>query len=187
MPSTPSSSTPLRSFFYLLLLGVVLLTLAIVVRSGILEMKTHDEPINSAMRSAMAEERPQLSTEDSLEIDRLYPTAHRTESGLLYLVRDPGAGTATPRPGDMVTVHYAGRLLNGTAIDSSYQGGAPLTFRIGEGHVIAGWEEAIHTMKKGEKRTLIIPYWLGYGTSGRPPTIPPASTLVFEVELLDFQ
>ena len=187
MPSSPSSAAPLRSFFYLLLLGVALLTLAIVVRSGIFELKTRDEPINSAMRSAMAEERPQLSTRDSLEIDRLYPTAQKTQSGLRYLVRDPGTGTATPRPGDMVTVHYAGRLLDGTAIDSSYQGGAPLSFRIGEGHVIAGWEEAIRTMRKGEKRTLIVPYWLGYGTAGRPPAVPPASTLVFEVELLDFR
>jgi FKBP-type peptidyl-prolyl cis-trans isomerase len=187
MPLVPSSSPPLRSFFYLLLLGAVLLTLAIVVRSGIFEVKTRDEPINSAMRSAMAEERPQLSTKDSLEIDRLYPTAHRTESGLRYMVRALGTGTATPRPGDLVTVHYAGRLLDGTAIDSSYQGGVPFTFRIGEGHVIAGWEEAIRTMKKGEKRTLIIPYWLAYGVGGRPPTIPAAATLIFEVELLDFR
>ncbi len=187
MPSSSSSASPLRSFFYLLLLGVVLLTLAIVVRSGILELKTHDEPINSAMRSAMAEVRPELSTQDSLEIDRRYPTAHRTDSGLRYVVRNPGTGTATPRMGDLVTVHYAGSLLDGTAIDSSYQGGAPLTFRIGEGHVIAGWEEAIRTMKKAERRTLIIPYWLAYGASGRPPTIPPSATLVFEVELLDFR
>ncbi|MGD1032159.1 MAG: FKBP-type peptidyl-prolyl cis-trans isomerase [Opitutaceae bacterium] len=186
--SPPSQSAPpLRSFFYLLLLGVVLLTLALVVRSGIFEVKTHDEPINSAMRSAMSEVRPVLSTKDALEIDERYPTAQRTESGLRYLVRAPGTGTATPRPGDLVTVHYAGRLLDGTPIDSSYQGGVPFTFRIGEGHVIAGWEEAIRNMKKGEKRTLIIPYWLAYGAEGRPPTVPPASTLVFEVELLDFR
>jgi FKBP-type peptidyl-prolyl cis-trans isomerase len=187
MPLPSLSAPPLRSFFYLLLLGVVLLTLALVVRSGIFELKNHDEPINSAMRSAISEVRPELSTADSLEIDRLYPTAHRTESGLRYVVRALGSGTATPKPGDLATVHYAGRLLNGTPIDSSYQGGVPFRFRIGEGHVIAGWEEAIRTMKKGEKRTLIVPYWLAYGVDGRPPTIPPASTLVFEVELLGFQ
>jgi len=187
MSQSSQSTPPLRSFFYLLLLGVALLTLAIVVRSGMFEVRTHDEPINSAMRAAMAEERPQLSTKDALEIDQLYSTAHVMQSGLRYLVRDPGTSTATPKPDDLVTVHYAGRLLDGTPIDSSYQGGVPFTFRLGEGQVIPGWEEAIRTMKKGEKRTLIIPYWLAYGAQGRPPTIPPASTLVFDVELLDFK
>jgi FKBP-type peptidyl-prolyl cis-trans isomerase len=55
------------------------------------------------------------------------------------------------------------------------------------GAVIKGWDEALLTMRKGEKRTLIVPYWLGYGIPGRPPGIPPRSTLVFEVELVDFR
>lgn len=179
--------TPLRSFFYLLLLGVVLLTLALVVRSGIFEVRTADEPINSSMRAALAEGRPELSTQDSLSIDRLYPTAAKEKSGLRYLVHAPGAGRATPRVGDTVTVHYAGRLLDGTAIDSSYQGGADLSFQVGVGQVIQGWDEAILSMKRGEKRTLIIPPWLAYGTTGRPPAIPPNATLVFDVELRDFK
>ena len=181
------ANSPLRSFPYLVLLGVALLTLALVVRSGIFEVKTRDEPINSAMRASLAQSQPELSTADSLEIARVFPTAHVTASGLRYVVRAPGSGAATPRPGDEVTVHYAGRLLNGAPIDSSYQGGAPFTFRIGEGRVIAGWEEAIRTMRKGEKRTLVIPYWLAYGTAGRPPAVPPAATLVFDVELLGFR
>ena len=176
-----------RSFFYLLLLAVILLTLALVVRSGWFELRTTDEPINSAMRSALAREQPELSTQDSLAIDRFYPTAHVLKSGLRYLVRAPGTGARTPKPGDTVTVHYAGRLLGGAAIDSSYSGGVPFTFQVGTDQVIAGWDEAILTMKKGEKRTLIIPYWLAYGSNGRPPTIPPRATLVFEVELLDFK
>jgi FKBP-type peptidyl-prolyl cis-trans isomerase len=53
--------------------------------------------------------------------------------------------------------------------------------------VIPGWDEAFQTMRKGEKRTLIIPYWLGYGAAGKPPSIPPKATLVFEVELLDIR
>lgn len=180
------AATPLRSFFYLLLLGVVLLTLALVVRSGIFEVKTADEPINSAMRAALAQERSELSTRDSLLIDRLYPTAAKEKSGLRYLVRAPGVGRATPRTGDTVTVHYAGRLLDGTAIDSSYQGGADLRFRAGVGQVIKGWDEAILSMRKGEKRTLIVPPWLAYGSAGRPPAVPPDATLVFDVELRDF-
>jgi FKBP-type peptidyl-prolyl cis-trans isomerase len=108
-------------------------------------------------------------------------------SGLLYVVRDPGTGNATPREGQEVIVHYDGRLLDGTRIDSSYERGAPYTFRLGTGAVIQGWDDALLTMKKGEKRTLIIPYWLGYGISGRAPKIPPRTTLIFEVELLDFR
>ena len=176
-----------RSLFIILLLGVALLTLALVVRSGWFEVRNNDEPINTAMRASLAQERPELTTNDSLTIDRLYPTALKKRSGLRVVVRAPGAGAATPKAGDQVTVHYAGRLLDGTAIDSSYKGGVPFTFQVGTGQVIKGWDEAIMTMKKGEKRTLIIPYWLGYGAAGRPPTIPPKATLVFEVELLDFK
>jgi FKBP-type peptidyl-prolyl cis-trans isomerase len=177
----------MRSFFYLFLLGIVLLTIAIVVRSGILARKDPGRPINSAMREALAEEAPQWSEADATLIRQKYATAHRLRSGLLYVVRDPGTGISTPGEGQEVIVHYEGRLLDGTMFDSSRQRGAPYTFRLGAGAVIQGWDDALRTMKKGEKRTLIIPYWLGYGVSGRPPVIPPRATLVFDVELLDFR
>ena len=176
----------MRSTTYLVLLGLCLLTLAIVVRSGIFARKNPGEPINSAMRSAMAETSPQLSTEDALEISRKYPTAYKTPSGLMYINRDPGRGGATPRVGDTVVANYDGRLLDGTPFDSSYKAGHPFTTQVGVGRVIKGWDEALLTMRKGARRTLIIPYWLGYGEAGRPPVIPPRATLVFEVELVDF-
>lgn len=176
----------MRSFIYLVLLGLILLTLAIVVRSGIFARKNPGEPINSAMRAALAETSPQLSTEDALEIARKYPTAYTMPSGLMYISRAPGTGTATPRVGDTVVANYDGRLLDGTPFDSSYKTGRPLTFQVGVGKVIKGWDEALLTMKKGARRTLIIPYWLGYGEAGRAPFIPPRATLVFEVELVDF-
>ena len=102
-------------------------------------------------------------------------------------MRDPGTGNSTPRSGQEVVVNYDGWLLDGTPIDSTRQRGAPYTFRLGAGAVIQGWDDALLTMKKGEKRTLIIPYWLGYGLSGRPPVIPPRATLIFDVELIDFR
>ncbi len=177
----------MRSTFYLFLLGIVLLTIAIVVRSGMLARKEPGRPINSAMREAMAEEAPQWSEDDTSIIRAQYATAHRLHSGLLYVVRDPGTGSQTPRLGQEVIVHYDGRLLNGTPFDSSRQRGAPYTYRLGSGAVIQGWDDALLTMKKGEKRTLLIPYWLGYGIAGRPPVIPPRATLVFDLELLDFR
>ena len=158
----------MRSPFYLVLLGIALLTLALVVRSGMLASKHPDEPISSAMRAAMAETSPQLTTEDATTIRKDFPTAYTTASGLMYINRAPGTGTATPKVGDMVTVSYSGRLLDGTPFDSSAAHGHPPTFEVGTGKVIKGWDEAILTMKKGARRTLIIPYWLGFGDATRP-------------------
>ncbi|HVU25093.1 MAG TPA: FKBP-type peptidyl-prolyl cis-trans isomerase [Opitutus sp.] len=178
----------MRSFFYLLLLGVALATLAIVVRSGLLARKHPGQPINSAMRAALEDEgTPELPAADADFIRQNFPTAHLTPSGLRYLVRDPGTGTATPHFGQEVIVNYDGRLLDGTRFDSSFQRGVPFTFHLGTGAVIKGWDEAFLTMHKGEKRTLIIPYWLGYGTTGHGRSIPPRATLVFDVELIDFR
>jgi FKBP-type peptidyl-prolyl cis-trans isomerase len=178
----------MRSKIYLVLLGVVLLTLAIVVRSGMLMSKNPGEPINSAMRSAMAENAPQLSSEDAYQIRKSYPTAFTTQSGLMYVSHAPGTGTASPRIGDTVEAQYSGKLLDGTPFDSSFShGGAPFKFQVGTGQVIKGWDEAFLTMRKGARRTLIIPYWLAYGAAGQPPRIPAHATLVFDVELVDFR
>lgn len=175
------------SWFYLLVLGLGLLTLGLVVRSGMMAAKDPGEPINAAMRAALAAERPELSTHDALLVDQLYPTAHQLTSGLRYLVRDPGTGWRTPRMGDFVVVRYTGRLLGGAVFDSSDRHGGTITFHAGVGDVIKGWDEVITQMKKGEKRTLIVPWWLAYGEAGHPPAIPPKATLVFDIELVDFQ
>lgn len=118
------------------------------------------------------------------EISNRYPGAVSTPSGLKYVVLKEGTGTASPNWGQAVTVHYQGTFLNGKIFDSSILRNEPATFKIGQ--VIEGWNEALLTMKKGEKRTLIIPYQLGYGIQGYPGVIPPKSTLIFDVELLDF-
>lgn len=118
------------------------------------------------------------------EIDNRYPGAIKTSSGLKYVVIKEGSGDKSPKYGQNVTVHYQGTFLNGKIFDSSILRGEPATFKIGQ--VIEGWNEALQTMKKGEKRTLIIPYQLGYGIHGYPGVIPPKSTLIFDVELLDF-
>ena len=177
----------MRSIFILLLLGAILITAALVTRSGLLARKNPGRPINSAMREALNRQQPQLSSEDEMRLMQQYSTAHKLPSGLRYVTRAPGTGDATPRIGDEVIAHYEGRLLDGTMFDSSYRKGVPFTFRVGTGAVIAGWDEAFQSMKKGEKRTLIIPYWLAYGEKGRPPSIPGKATLIFEVELLDWR
>lgn len=118
------------------------------------------------------------------EIKNRFPNAVSTASGLKYVVEKPGDGKGCPKFGQKVTVHYTGTLLDGRMFDSSVYRGEPATFEIGQ--VIEGWNEALVTMSKGEKRTLIIPPELGYGIHGYPGVIPPDSYLIFEVELLSF-
>lgn len=124
--------------------------------------------------------------EDAInQIKEQWPDAITTPSGLKYVVVEEGSGD-TPNIGDTVTVHYTGKLLDGKKFDSSVDRGQPIDFPVGRGQVIQGWEEALLGMKKGEKRVLIIPSDLGYGPQGRGP-IPPNATMVFDVELINFQ
>lgn len=109
-----------------------------------------------------------------------------TPSGLKYVDLVEGTG-ATPQRGQRVVVHYTGTLENGTKFDSSFDKNQPYDFVLGRDPVIKGWEEGLATMKVGGKRKLIIPPHLGYGVTGDPPRIPPYSTLIFEVELLDIK
>ncbi len=117
-------------------------------------------------------------------VKKAYPDAIETKSGLKYIVTKAGDGKASPKMGQQVTVHYEGKLLDGTLFDSSIKRGEAASFGIGQ--VIEGWNEALMTMTKGEKRTLIIPPELGYGEMGYPGVIPPNAYLVFDVELLSF-
>ena len=95
----------------------------------------------------------------------------------------PGKGAAA-KTGDTVKVHYTGTLLSGKKFDSSVDRNEPFEFKLGAGGVIRGWDEGVVGMKVGGKRKLTIPYDMAYGVEGRPPTIPPKATLVFEIELL---
>jgi cyclophilin family peptidyl-prolyl cis-trans isomerase/FKBP-type peptidyl-prolyl cis-trans isomerase len=118
------------------------------------------------------------------EIEQRWPSARISDTGLRSVVLEPGSGTTSPRYGQRVTVHYRAERLNGLIFDSSYQRGQPATFEIGT--VIDGWNEALISMKRGEKRILIVAPELAYGERGYPGVIPPNEFLVFEVELLDF-
>ena len=108
-----------------------------------------------------------------------------TASGLRMIIHKEGNGKI-PVTGQTVSVHYSGILEDGTKFDSSVDRGQPFRFPLGQGRVIKGWDEAIALMSKGEKRTLIIPPKLAYGEKGRSK-IPPNSTLIFEIELIDFK
>ncbi|HBT97574.1 MAG TPA: peptidylprolyl isomerase [Desulfobulbaceae bacterium] len=139
----------------------------------------------STLESRREERAKAAVLEQARLVEKNWPKAITTKSGLKYVVTKEGEGEATPKPGDRVAVHYSGRLLDDQEFDSSYKRGEPIEFAVGQGQVIKGWDEALLSMKKGEKRTLIIPSELGYGPDGRGP-IPPNAVMILYVELVDF-
>jgi len=167
----------------LVIFGLFLAFIAFQARTGIFRRANPGEPANKYMRQVM--ENPQLSEADAAILRERYGTAHVNPSGLRYLERAPGEGPP-PGLGAELVVQYEGFLLDGTKFDSSRDRGAPFVFRVGTGRVIKGWDEAFLTMKKGARRTLLIPWWLGYGQEGKG-SIPPRTTLRFEVELLEIR
>lgn len=97
----------------------------------------------------------------------------------------PGDGKTFPKTGDIVSIHYVATLEDGSVFDSSYDRGRPFVVEIGTGKVIQGWDEGVPLLSQGEKAILTTPPDLAYGDNGVPPLIPPNSTLIFEMELLE--
>lgn len=142
---------------------------------------TGDIPPNSTLRFEVEvlDVTPGLRPYDVKGLDTV-----KTTSGLKYIMVSSNKEEVKASTGDKVKVHYTGYLLDGKIFDSSVERGTPFEFQLGKGMVIPGWDEAIALMHKNEKARLIIPSNLGYGDRPAGP-IPPGSTLVFDVELVD--
>ena len=149
------------------------------------DQKAFDALLKKTAGAGQAKDKAEADKQQAT-IKQKWPKAISTPSGLMYVVTKEGTGDATPKKGATVTAHYTGSLLNGSKFDSSLDRNQPFKFPVGMGRVIKGWDEAFMGMKKGEKRTLIIPPALAYGSQGAGGVIPPNATLVFDVELLDF-
>ena len=119
---------------------------------------------------------------DFLEANAKREGVVQTKSGLQYEVLSEGKGERSPKATDTVLCHYEGRLLSGKVFDSSYERNQPAEFGLNQ--VIPGWTEGLQLMSEGAKYRFYIPYLLGYGEQGAGPSIPPYSTLIFDVELI---
>lgn len=171
----------MRTYGILLILGLVLAFIAFQARTGIFRRANPGPPANKYTREMMEEKR--LKADEQEVIAHRYAQAAVTSSGLRYLVRSPGAGDP-PSVGAEVSVAYEGRrLVDDTVFATSHGREAPAQFRVGTGAAIKAWDEAIATMRPGEKRTLIVPPWLA-AENRVPAPIPPHMTLVFDVELI---
>ncbi len=127
-----------------------------------------------------------FSWEELNTIDEKWPQAKATTTGLRYIVLQEGRGDL-PRPGDTVKVLYKGMFFDGRTFDQALDPAQPFTFRLSRGQIIEGWEEGISAMRVGEKRILIVPADLAYGSRGQPPRIPRQTSLVFEVEVIGIE
>ena len=147
--------------------------------------KSHEERI-AKMKEEHAEETAVAAQQLAEYLAKNNIEVEPTESGLYYVVTEAGNGEK-PEVGQIVKVHYTGKLLDGTVFDSSVERGEPISIPIGVGQVIPGWDEGIQLMSKGEKGVLYIPYYLAYGDRQVGDKIAPFSNLMFEVELVDFE
>lgn len=151
------------------------------------ELKMQPEEAQKTLNEYLTNLQKELETkakaagEQFLQDNKKKPEVKETASGLQYVVEKEGEG-AQPTATDEVTVHYTGKLLDGTVFDSSVNRGEPATFPLNR--VIPGWTEGVQLMKEGAKYTFFIPSDLAYGAQGVPNAIPPHSTLIFEVELI---
>lgn len=134
---------------------------------------------------ALHAQREKLPPADLEYVEKTWPAAKKTQTGIRYVVLQAGSGE-TPKPGDKVNVLYEGRLLDGKVFDSAKDPAQPFTFRVRRDMVIEGWDQILQLMRKGDKWLVIIPPELAYGTRGQPPKIGRNATLVFEMELISF-
>lgn len=137
----------------------------------------------------MSVEVEKMETDQQLNVPELdaVDITDAQDKGVLKKIITPGEGHDTPCKGNRVSVHYTGKLLDGTKFDSSVDRGEMFEFTLGKGEVIKAWDIAVATMKKGEKCIIVCHPNYAYGSKGSPPKIPENATLVFEVELFNWQ
>jgi FKBP-type peptidyl-prolyl cis-trans isomerase len=154
-----------------------------IVREGAEAEKYNAVEAFRQFEGAGAKREEQARKQADQEMEEIAAGFDKTESGLKYKIINKGAGTKAEK-GKTVSVHYKGMLPNGKVFDSSYERKNPIDFKLGEGQVIAGWDEGIQMLQVGDKARFVIPSHIAYGSAGAGGVIPPDATLVFDVELM---
>lgn len=158
---------------FLLLTVVIIFGIFLLLSSGNNKSKNANRDSDPAIQGSTSVNDPYTATSTGEDVDEL--KIEITQEG-------EGEGATA---GDLITVNYEGRLLDGTKFDSSFDRGQTFQFELGAGKVIDGWDQGLEGMKVGERRTITIPSELGYGSYGNPPKIPGGSALVFDVEMVE--
>jgi FKBP-type peptidyl-prolyl cis-trans isomerase len=135
---------------------------------------------------ALPAQREKLPPQDLEFVEKTWPKAKKTTTGLRYVVLEQGSGPLV-KAGNNVSVLYEGRTLDGKVFDKTPDREHPFMFRVAREQVIPGWDQILQLMHAGEKILVIIPPELAYGTRGKPPTIGRNATLVFEITLLEIR
>ena len=170
----------MKKIFTILMAAGLLMGMAGCNNSNTSSEQTTEETTTEAENGQEIKDNATIGRE-FLEENAKNDSVVQTASGLQYMVLKEGKG-AKPGPTDEVTVHYTGRLINGTVFDSSVERGEPATFPLNK--VIPGWTEGLQLMSEGAKYRLFIPSELAYGEKGAGEQILPNSTLIFDVELI---
>lgn len=157
---------------FVVVAGVAIVAVGILFSRSMPENESVQKSQNNQVsNTSMTQDQPSANTVSELNIE----------------TTKEGTGDRVVKSGDTISVHYTGRLTDGTKFDSSVDRGMPFTFTIGAGQVIKGWDEGLLGMKVGEKRTLTIPADKGYGATGAGGVIPPNATLIFDTELVSIK
>ena len=157
---------------FVVVAGVAIVAVGILFSRSMPENESVQKSQNNQVsNTSMTQDQPSANTVSELNLE----------------TTKEGTGDRVVKSGDTISVHYTGRLTDGTKFDSSVDRGTPFTFTIGAGQVIKGWDEGLLGMKVGEKRTLTIPADKGYGATGAGGVIPPNATLIFDTELVSIK
>lgn len=173
---------------FILVLVAVLIVGGIVVYTQRGAQSVEESPVVDTSTSLEVDKVPTTPNVTSNDKKQMEPETITTDTGLKIQTLAQGTGEGA-KAGNTVVVNYTGMLENGTVFDSNvdpkFNHVEPFAFPLGAGRVIAGWDQGVAGMKVGEKRRLIIPSELGYGSRGAGAMIPPNATLIFEVEVTD--
>ncbi|MDP5099137.1 MAG: peptidylprolyl isomerase [Crocinitomicaceae bacterium] len=151
------------------------------------KLKIADREAKAEMAKIASMSQEEYSAFMLAEIQKIYPEAKQSPSGLVYIIENEGTG-AKPAEGSKCSVHYKGTFRkSGDKFDSSYDRNTPMDFQYKVQRMVPGFEEGIGMIAKGGKAKLIIPYYAAYGAQGRPGAIPPYSDLVFDIEMVNLE